>query len=334
MSITHADFKESMRASMMEVMSNELVNYPEIFTRITGTPRPISDGQGSYIQSTSVVGFNMFEEQENEMTEIAEDKIQEGYTTYCKWRTFALKTRISKQAMDDDKNGVISRLMDFSQEWARSYVQTRNQFVADHFNYGGLLSGHAYFNNTVPKSNGAAGLNDPTGNMIYDGKPLFAASGNNHIPYDTNKNPNTYYNSAGALNPSYANLKTVWDLMSATNAYDETGNPIIINPNVIMCPKSQELDWQQILQSNILTDTSKNVIQSRVEVVANPFLTNANAWFLIDTSMDGIRFYERKLPDVEFIDNDNISYIVYCYCRYGSMVKNWRPFAGANILTA
>lgn len=333
MPITHADFKESMRAQMMEIMADALTNYPELFVRITGAPRQIGDGQGSYIQSTSIVGFKMFEQQDNELDALGEDKISEGYTTYAKWRTFGKTINISEQSMRDDKAGVIRSLTEYSEEWARAYVQTRNQFVADHFNYGGLLNGHDIFNQTVPKGSGASGLTDPTGGLIYDGKPLFALTGNNHIPYDTNKNTGTYYNAV-ALAPSYANLVTVWNLMTATNNKDESGNPIIINPDVLMCPKSQELTWQQILQSNILTDTSKNVIQNRLQILANPFLTNANAWFLIDTSLDGIRFYERQLPEIKMIEKNNASIDVYGFCRYGTMVKNWRPFAGSDLLTA
>ena len=331
MSITHQDFQQAMKVSLLEVIAENYPQVPELFQRIC-TIKSITDGMGSYDQSTSIINFKIMEEQENELDAAADDKIAEGYTTYAKWRTFTKKVNVSYQAMRDDKTGVIRRLTDFGVEYAQAYRQTRDQFIADHFNYGALLVGHRYFNQTVPANNGAKGLLDPTGDLTYDGKPWFAASGNNHIPYDTNKNTATYFNSIGALSPSYANLVTGWNRMADSNAYDEAGNRVQLVPDVLMCPAVQDLTWQQVLQSNILTDTSKNVLQSRLQILVNPYCTGS-AWFLIDTRVDGLRFYERQTPEIVIIDKNNLSMDIVVHCRFGSMVKNWRSFIGADMLT-
>ena len=138
------------------------------------------------------------------------------------------------------------------------YGFTKETFAANFFNKGGLTSGASIFNNTITGI-----VTDPSGDLVYDGKPFFNLTGNQR---SAKAHATTYYNGiASALDSS--NLQTLYTLMTSTNNRDEKGDIVNITPNILLIPKALSFTAKSILESDRLISASsvspdKNVTQN------------------------------------------------------------------------
>jgi len=295
--------------------------YPQIFEVKT-----ISSG---YDQETAGIGLGKLSERA-EGNEIVASNPLEGYTVYGKARTFSDKFYLTMEFVEDsDPNKVANVMQRFAQTWAQGVINSKETFAAKFFNYGGFTAGRDdTFDNTI-----TGVITDPSGDLIYTGKPFFALSGNNHPA----KDGSTYYNSLGALSLTSTNLQTAYNLMTNTNNYDERGEKIALKPDTLLIPPALRFTARTILESENVPGSANNdinVTQALVSQIEWQYLTDTNGWFL-GARGKGIRFIERKMPVLDFWqDEDDKKYYASIDARWGGTVTDWRYWVAANISTS
>ncbi len=296
--------------------------YPQIFD-----VRPSSS---AFEKSTTAIGMGKLSRRP-EGQAIPFSNPLEGYTVLISARTYSDGLALSMEFQEDTpKEKMADAIRGIARSWADTVISTKESIAASIFNYGGYTSGHEIFNNTV------AGEVDPSGNFIYDGKPFFALSGNNH---PAKAHSTTYYNSL-ALALSSDNLQTAYTLMTSTNNRNERGEIIQLMPDTLLIPPALKFTASSILESNALitgasaTLGNKNVVQGLVTPVVWQYLTDTDAWFL-GAKQKGIVFYERKEPVVDFYqDEETKAYKATVDLRFGVGVENWRYWVGSQLSTS
>jgi len=253
----------------------------------------------------------------------------EGFTVVCKARTFSDSYWMTMEFVEDTPPEKIANILrTYATTWGEGVVSTKEAFAAKFFNFGGFTAGNDCFNNSI-----TGVVSDPTGNLIYDGKPFFALTGNNHPA----KNGSTYYNSLGALALSTANLQTAYNLMTVTNNRNERGEIVSIYPDTLLIPPSLRFTAKTILESELLpgvANNDKNVVQNLVQPIEWQYLTDTDGWFL-GAKQKGLKFYERKSPVIDFYqDEKDKKFYATIDTRFGAVVENWRFWVASAISTS
>jgi hypothetical protein len=279
----------------------------------------------SYEQYTTAVGPDDLSETA-EGSEIDRTVAVEGFTVYCANKKFATELPVTNEALRDNR-----KVENFLKAWAKGLgeaARTRQERThAALFNQGGFTAGHSVFNNNIPNV-----LDTYTNPLLtYDGKPFFAASGNNHVA----KYGGTFYNGVVSLDLDTTALQTVTTLLSATNAFNESGREIHLMPNIILV-KSRSNNWftaKRIVESmgevTAVHAGVKNLFTDYV-VIGNPYLSDADAWF-VGQAKKGLISLTRMPLEITYYDEPRVyGKVVQGVIRYGCAVDNFRYWAGAN----
>jgi hypothetical protein len=295
--------------------------YPQIFQ--------VETMSSAYEQKTSGLTLGKLSER-SEGDNIVASNVFEGYTAIIKARTFSDSFSMTMELVEDTPPEKVANIFkDMARTWAEGVTATKEAFAAKFFVYGGFTAGrHDTFDNTI-----TGVITDPSGDLIYDGKPFFALTGNNHPA----KDGNTYYNSLGALALSSANLQTAYNLMTVTNNRNERGEIVQIMPDTLLIPSTLHFTAKTILESELLpggANNDKNVSQNLVQPIEWQYLSDTDGWFL-GKRQNGLVFYERKSPVIDFYQ-DEISKKFYATIdtRFGAGVTNWRYWVASNISTS
>jgi len=294
--------------------------YPQIFE--------VRQMQGAYDQETVGVGLgNLSERKEGD--QIVADNILEGPNVVAKARSFSSSFFLTDVTVaDSSPNKLDNMLRSVAAGWGEKVISTKEKFAATFFNKGAFTAGHDVFNNSI-----TGVIVDPSGDLIYTGKPFFAASGNNHVASDGS----TYYNSLGALSLSGANIQSAYNLIAVTNNRDERGAVVDIKPDSLVIPGGLHFTAKTILESELLpgvANNDKNVLKGLVQPIEWAYLTDADAWFL-GAKQKGLAFYERQAPIIDFYqDEKDKKYYATIDTRFGAVVNNWRYWVGANQSTS
>lgn len=293
--------------------------YPQVFEVI--------QSNSAFEQETTGIGMGQLSERP-EGEEIVNSNALEGFTVYAKNRTYSDSFSLTMETQEDTPAEKIANLLrDLATTWSEGVTATKETYAANVFNYGGYTAGNAIFNGTITgvSNNGVA---DPSGDFIYDGKPFFALSGNNH----TAKNGSTYYNAtANAF--SSANLQTAYQLMTVTNNRNERGEIISLMPDTILFNPNLRFSVRQVLEN---TDTAnlKSNVQGLLKPIEWHYLTDTDAWY-VGKAKKGIKFMERKAPVIDFYqDEKSKKYYATIDTRFGVMVNNWRFWVSNNLATS
>ena len=294
--------------------------YPQVFN--------VDNSNAAFEQSTNGIGLGKLSERKEGDTIVASN-IMEGFTVYAKNRTFSDSYWMTMEFVEDtpiEKIGNILRA--YAAGWGEGVVSTKEQFAAKFFNYGGFTAGYDVFDNTI-----TGVVTDPTGDLIYDGKPFFALSGNNHPA----KNGSTYYNSLGALTLSAANLQTAYTLMTTTNNRNERGEIVNLYPDTLLIPPALHFTAKTLLESELapgVANNDKNSVQNLVRPIEWQYLTDTDGWFL-GAKQKGLKFYERKSPVIDFYqDEKDKKFYATIDTRFGACVDNWRYWVASAISTS
>lgn len=278
--------------------------------------RDVTGEKSPYAQSTSAVGNGKFAEVAERESIPAEDII-EGFTTYAKYRKFGKRIEMSEESVDDHTK-TANLLKETVMGWADSEQWTLENFYSNHFNKGGFTAGDDLFDQSIPGI-----LTYSPGDFIYDSKPLFVLTGNNH----TSKGGATYFNSLNvSLDP--ANLETAMEKMSADNNRNERDEIINLGSDyVLVVPEQLRATAERIVKSDLLpgSDTNDiNVLRDRFQVVPWNNISTATSWY-IGIRKKGIRAYKRKNMKIDFYyDEETETFIAKGSFRYGCMIQNFR----------
>ena len=139
--------------------------YPQIFqveTMVSG-----------YDKVTTGLGLGKLSERK-EGDDIIASNLMEGFTVLAKARTFSDSYYMTMEFVEDTPPEKIANILRAqATTWGEGVVSTKEAFAAKFFIHGAKTAGHDVFNSTI-----TGVIDDPTGDLIYDGKPFFAATGN------------------------------------------------------------------------------------------------------------------------------------------------------------
>lgn len=81
---------------------------------------------------------------------------------------------------------------------------------------------------------------------------------------------------------------------------DESGEPLNVVPNTLLVSPQQEVTGRQILNQELTAGGENNVWFNSATLIVSPYLTDANDWFLFDTSkvLKPFIFQRRRPPQL------------------------------------
>lgn len=204
-------------------------------------------------------------------------------------------------------------------------MSTKEEWYAKFFNYGAYTAGHAIFNNTMTGI-----VTDPSGAEIYDNEPFFDTA-------HPDKVGNTYSNFNTSYSLTEANLKTVYNQYTITNAKDERAEFIELTPDVLLIPNALKFTAQEILNTTLIPnsmDNTINVLHTIVEPMAWRYLTDADGWFL-GQKQKGLMATSRETANLDFWQDElNKDFFASIIERWGGTITNWRSFIANAISTS
>jgi len=135
----------------------------------------------------------------------------------------------------------------------------------------------------------------------YDGVVLLSAS---HPRSDTDA---TTVSNLGATALNSDNLETAIITMQAFG--DDLGEEILIDPDVLMVPRALRKTGFELTASPQTpgdANTASNIHSSGLRLVVNPYLTDTNRWYLIDSrlSQRSLLWYWRMRPGAVTFEDD------------------------------
>jgi hypothetical protein len=310
--------QKDMYAWFLEKYDTYAPVYPQIFQ--------VEQMSSAYEQQTTGLGLGKLSER-NEGDSIVSSNLLEGFTAIVKARTFSDSYWMTMEFVEDTPPEKIANILrTYATTWEEGVIASKETFAAKFFIYGGFTSGrHDTFDNTI-----TGVVTDPSGDFIYDGKPFFALTGNNHPA----KDGNTYYNSLGALSLTGPNLQTAYNMMTVTNNRNERGEIIQIMPDTLLIPGNLHFTAKTLLESELApggANNDKNAVQNIVQPIEWQYLTDTDGWFL-GKRQKGLVFYERKSPVIDFYqDEKDKKFYATIDTRFGAGVTNWRYWVASNI---
>jgi hypothetical protein len=323
----------SERSALIKAMVKDSYDYSlesyEKVQKVRDQIASVESSDASYEQYTSALGPGSLTETK-EGVSINRQSVTEGYTVYCSNKKYPTELPLTNEAIDDNQ-----KIANFLKAWAVGLGETvaikQESTFADLFNYGGYTSGHASFDNSV------TGVLTPSyGNYIYDGKPWFALTGNNHPA----KNGTTYYNSIASLTLGGQNLETMMKLISVTNAYNEAGMEITIMPDTLLVQFGSPNYYKakRILESIGDIDGTHegitNVWKGSLNLIGWRFISNADAIY-VGCAKKGIKVLNRMPMKIDYYEDQNVdSQIVRMRARWGQAIDNFRFWVAANLSTS
>lgn len=133
---------------------------------------------------------------------------------------------------------------------------------------------------------------------------------------------------------SKTNLRTIREAMQAFK--DDRGNLLAVTPDTLLVPPALEDDAIEIVNS-VLDPTSANntvnAMAGRFRVVTWHYLTDTNAWFLIDSQLmrQNLKWFERVPLSIQLDRVEKRAYAFYnARMRYSYGWRDWRWIAGSN----
>lgn len=178
------------------------------------------------------------------------------------------------------------------------------------------------FNNGFSEDVGGVGAS-----AIYDGKALFAAD---HALLKGGTCSNLVNNGAAAP-LSDTNLKSAITLMR--NTRNEANQKIVYQPGVLVVPPNLEWLAMELTKSQQKPGTNLNDINTlmgRLKVFVWDFLSDTDAWFVMDEKRHEANFFWRVKP--EFKNTEDFDTLVAKYrgyMRYSFGVSDWRGIVGS-----
>lgn len=129
--------------------------------------------------------------------------------------------------------------------------------------------------------------------VCYDGKSFFAID--HPIGAGT-------FSNLGTLPLTRENFLATRTLMRKLKS--DTGQPLNIEPNLLMIPPDLEATAIEILKNDTLSTGATNTTQGMADYIVNPYLTSSTGWGLFDTKEVIKPFILQKVGELEFVAKD------------------------------
>lgn len=259
-------------------------------------------------------------------------KPAEGWTWYCKFKTFKDRIALTDDMLSDINAGKLNAdMMEFARGWGRGVRITEETACANVFNKGVLAAGHAAtFDGSF--TNNA----DPYPEDIYDNVPFFTPTGTNHKPY-LNSSATGYYNLVVSAAFDATTLQTAYNLVAVTNAENERGDKIMQRPDTIIANPSLRFTIDTVLESNVhVADYAQylNINKGLVSPLYWRYIDDTDGW-IIGCAKKGLRFYDRMPANIRiWYDEDTYVWYADIKRRFGVVVTDFRPWCANNMATS
>lgn len=152
-------------------------------------------------------------------------------------------------------------------------------------------------------------------------------------PYGPHKSGTTQSNE-GTYSLTKANVATVREAMMAFT--DDTGSKVGVTPNALLVPPGLE-DEALVIAGSVLDPTSGNNAinpqSGRFQVLTWHYLTDSNAWFMLDTNLmkQCLIWYDRIAPYIKYQGlKDEVVAEWIAYMRYSYGWTDWKWIYGNN----
>jgi len=236
-----------------------------------------------------------------------------GYRTDIRNYEFAMGIQVERRLVDDDQYNQINRR---ASNMSDSFNQTIEQDAVNVFINGFTDSGT---NRMGASTNGADGV-------------ALLSTAHPHSPANTN---NTQANEA-TLALTIDNIDTTRQAMR--NFTDDQGNLLGVNPDMLLVPPELERTATQLVSERAIYEPGSaqydvNMFSGRFRPVVWDRLTDANAWFLIDSTLmkQHLIWQWRIRPEfAQAEDFDGLTAKFRGYMRYGIGWTDWRWIYGQN----
>jgi len=138
-----------------------------------------------------------------------------------------------------------------------------------------------------------------------------------------------------ALALTKTNVRTIREAMMAFT--DDNGNKRGITPNLLLVPPQLQDDAIEIVNSTLNPDTANNTVNpmfGRFQVMPWHYLTDSNAWFMIDSNemRMSLDWFNRAPFSVARREGDDTTLKAYwrAYMRFSYGWSGWQWVAGSN----
>jgi len=226
---------------------------------------------------------------------VAYDSFADLYESTFTHKEYALGTSIERKLFDDDQRGVIRRK---AQNLGLAFGRTRATHAS------------SVFNNAFSAS--------------YVGADAVALCSASH---PVNKvDTGTTYSNAGSTALSYDAV--VATLIAGQDLNDDRGNPMQSIYDVLYVPTALQATAYEITRALAKPGTADNdanfLSSAGISVVVDPYLTDADNWFMIDSGMSRMHllWFNRKLPEF-YMDEDRTTTMAARYAGYMRYSFGW-----------
>ena len=305
MATTTSRHSETLEPWVTEIFFDRFSMIPEIFSQLLNM-KPSNKAFEDTFQVAGLASFVL----KPEGTPISYDDPVQSLRKRVVHSTYALGFRVTKEMMDDEQHGIISRMPADLGDSARDHRERL---------------GHGLFNDAFA---GATYTGMPEG----DGARRALVG--NHILLKTGATVSNANAPAVAL--SVSGLQTAITNFRLT--VNESGRQISLTPKTVLTHPNDEFIAAQILDSTSEPFTSDNQINavssSRMGIghVQSPYLTDTNNWFLLsDKNQHTLTWYDRQ--DVTFDqskDAQTKDALFDAMYRASVTFDDWRGVVGNN----
>lgn len=304
--------KDSYKA-VFEAYDKEDTVYDQIYQVKTGV-------SGAGDKSTQLIGAGPLTRHTSEGQDVQFKSPVEGWSFYVKYWTYSDGLAFTKEASED---GIKFRnlIKEFAGTWGEQVRIAKEELAARVFNAGGATSGDWTLNGSH------TGNTAPYGNMLYDNKPLFALSGNNH----PTKGGGSYYNSIAGLDITPGDFERIYNLHTATNNRNERDqivrNPAdtcLVKPGASYFKAWKIFNTEKGMPGGDLNDA--NPYYKMCKVVAWDYLNDTDpVAYVGKAKSSGLQFHERQNPEIRYYRHEpNLGYHASINIRIGVLINNWR----------
>ncbi len=244
---------------------------------------------------------------------VAYDAQDLGYTTVLLNYEFAKGMVVERKLLDDDQYNIIRGR---AESLGDSVPNTIESDAADIFINGFTDSGTNRFGQSTNGADGVA--------LMSTAHP------------DSPINTGSTQSNEGTLALNLPNLDTTRQAMM--NFTDDRGNLMGVNPDMLVVPTELERTATQIISQRALYEPGSaqfdvNMFAGRLRPIVWNRLTDANAWFLMDSRLlkQHLIWQWRVRPEfAQDGDFDGIQLKFRAYMRYSIGWRDWRFIFGQN----
>ena len=229
------------------------------------TVSTIKNSKRAYEESAYYAGLGLLTEKP-EGEGITYDDFIQGPTKRWVHKTYALGCRITEEMIEDSLYPDIpTEMSDMTKELGRSSRETIEVLVHDLYNGTTKTAGDglAIFSNSHTKLGGGT-----WSNLLTPAADLAAAS-----------------------------LKQA--ILNVENTTDDRGKQQVIKPRYLLIPPDLEFTARELLNSSYDPESANNAINSlqsrNLQMIVDPYLTDADTWFLLAEKNPLITFMRRKV---------------------------------------